>query len=285
MAVPKVKLVTANERKADECCRILGRYGGRIAVVVPEPDLDAQATSLLAAGATHVIRETSDLVASDGGPVDLRLAAAATNVSRLTVWTRNGRLDDVAKVPGFVDPIRAMPTPGKTWFGWDDVFVHADTGLSYREAADLGLKASARDQTLGRFASLNLRFEEGVDLRFGPIAPARPVDFDRDVAGVLASSPLVTGALAQESDGTFARLLGSVLDGGLFYRSATSRRERVYWLPGLNGGIPLTPKKDSVHESTFQMHDVMHWASPDLVFDGTSTPDARVAIRPPPHDR
>jgi len=38
------------------------------------------------------------------------------------------------------------------------------------------------------------------------------------------------------------------------FRSASNRREKNYWFPGLNAGIPLVPKRDPVHEATFMAH-------------------------------
>jgi hypothetical protein len=39
----------------------------------------------------------------------------------------------------------------------------------------------------------------------------------------------------------------------------------------LNGGIPLTPKRDATHELTYFYHDVMHHLMPDLIFDGNNS--------------
>ena len=39
-----------------------------------------------------------------------------------------------------------------------------------------------------------------------------------------------------------------VLNQGLVLRAALTRREFIYWLPGLNAGIPLVPKDDAIHE-------------------------------------
>jgi hypothetical protein len=40
-----------------------------------------------------------------------------------------------------------------------------------------------------------------------------------------------------------------VLNQGLVLRAAMTRREFIYWLPGLTAGIPLVPKDDAVHEA------------------------------------
>jgi hypothetical protein len=41
----------------------------------------------------------------------------------------------------------------------------------------------------------------------------------------------------------------AVVNAGVFFRSAKNRREKTYWLPGLNAGLPFTPKKDEIHVS------------------------------------
>lgn len=62
-----------------------------------------------------------------------------------------------------------------------------------------------------------------------------------------------------------------ITDAGLFFRSAINRREKNYWLPGLNGGIPLSPKKDPIHEIIFAAHDIGHMCIPDLIVSGSLT--------------
>eukprot|EP00466_Bigelowiella_natans_P019999 jgi/Bigna1/86105/estExt_fgenesh1_pg.C_80092 len=79
----------------------------------------------------------------------------------------------------------------------------------------------------------------------------------------------------------------AMCNNGAFFRSAINRREKTsvtpsfvvlwslsifsvgrYWLPGLNAGVPYTPKKDAIHEITFMTHDFGHFTVPDLVFEG-----------------
>lgn len=55
------------------------------------------------------------------------------------------------------------------------------------------------------------------------------------------------------SSSFFRRAFVSVLNQGLVLRAAMTRREFIYWLPGLNAGIPLVPKDDAVHEAGWQV--------------------------------
>jgi hypothetical protein len=56
------------------------------------------------------------------------------------------------------------------------------------------------------------------------------------------------------------------LNTGVFLRAPENRREKLYWVPGLNSGLPLTKKKDQGHERIFRFHDCSHHGIPDLVF-------------------
>ena len=63
-------------------------------------------------------------------------------------------------------------------------------------------------------------------------------------------------------------LMNFVLKNGIFTRSSLNKKQRNYWYPYLNAGLPLVPKKDEVHEVTFMFHDLMHHLIPDLILDG-----------------
>ena len=56
------------------------------------------------------------------------------------------------------------------------------------------------------------------------------------------------------------------LNMGVFLRAPENRREKLYWVPGLNSGIPLTKKAEQGHERIFRFHDCSHHGIPDLVF-------------------
>jgi hypothetical protein len=59
----------------------------------------------------------------------------------------------------------------------------------------------------------------------------------------------------------------------VYKRQAINRRQKLYWCPGLNAGIPFVPKpKDKSHELTYMFHDLSHFAMPDLIFEGEHNP-------------
>ncbi len=75
-------------------------------------------------------------------------------------------------------------------------------------------------------------------------------------------------------------ILTVAMNQGVFFRAAKTRRQKLYWCPGLNAGIPFTPKpKDAKHELTYQMHDFSHFNIPDLVFDRDGVTTEEQALR------
>jgi hypothetical protein len=283
-----IALVTDNPEKLRECARILGRHAvsvvqwpkagfseeGLPARFAADPKLDA------------VLRETSKLVfAADRSPVrpflDPRAALAEViNVGRVVAWVRDRdqpgairRVEIEREIPGWLDPASAPRDPAV--FDWDGVFRVRGLGRSYHEMRLLGLKNSARDLVLSDFAIGHLYLPERADLAHHPRRPSRTVDFDERPLDFIAQNRFL-GALRADRPG-LGRLVAHVVREGLFFRAAQNRREKNYWLPGLNAGVPLTPKRDAVHEITFLFHDLMHFAQPDLVFTGALGGDARAA--------
>ncbi len=287
MAARRICMLTGNAGKADEYRRTFGRYGVVPEIVAPygpdgsRLDTDALARKLVSEGAFLVVEESADIFppGSDEPYASPEHLAPARNVSRARVWFLEDGTDEGfvdcrtyrAEIPGYLD-LRDGPNAG---FGWDAAFRNAATGRSYAEDAALGLKSSARDRVLGDVIRGFLHWDSPVDLAHRPYRPARLVDFGTLPHAHLASNPwLSTEAFARSP---VSRLLGKALQDGVFYRSSASRRERNYWLPGLNGGVPLVPKRDDVHETTFQFHDLMHAVMPDLVYDGSTSEGCRRA--------
>ncbi|MFT4977946.1 MAG: hypothetical protein ACI8S6_003854 [Myxococcota bacterium] len=176
----------------------------------------------------------------------------------------------VREIEGHIDLTRRGERAGV--FGWDDVFVSAQTGRTYHELR--GMKLSARDLVISDFVRDRLWYRQPIQLRWSPSAGSRSIDFSRDPVSFIADHSVYR---CIPDDHPLRRVLANTLEGGLFFRAAKNRREKNYWIPGLNAGIPFVPKRDDVHEATFMFHDLMHFAFPDLLFDGRSDPDARRA--------
>jgi hypothetical protein len=283
-----IALVTDNIEKLRECARVLGRHA---VSVVPWPKRDFSEAALPARFAADtklvaVLRETSKLVRADNrSPItsyrDPKAALVeVVNVGRLVAWVRDAagpggirRVEFQREIPGWLDPFGAPDDPAV--FDWDGVFRVRGLGASYHEMRLLGLKNSARDLVLSDFALEHLYLPSRVDLAHHPQRPSRTVDFDERPSAFIAANPWLS-TLPEDRPG-LARILGHVVHEGLFFRAAQNRREKNYWLPGLNAGVPLTPKRDAVHEITFLFHDLMHFAQPDLVFTGSLGGDPAAA--------
>eukprot|EP00759_Apiculatamorpha_spiralis_P006333 PhF_6_TR13681/c0_g1_i4/m.22014 len=52
------------------------------------------------------------------------------------------------------------------------------------------------------------------------------------------------------------------------YYRPRSPRQRVYWKPGGNAGMPMISKSTKAHESAFAFHDLMHVLMPDSLLAG-----------------
>jgi hypothetical protein len=100
------------------------------------------------------------------------------------------------------------------------------------------------------------------------------VDFQASVSRFVASNPYLQKPELKIYG--LDRLIRASLQGGVHFRASPSRRIGNYWLPGLNGGIPFTPKDDPIHEITYFFHDLMHYLVPDLLFDGSTSRPARL---------
>jgi hypothetical protein len=274
-----IALVTDNAEKIRECSRVLGRHAVSVVPWSKRGFSEAILPARFAADAklVAVLRETSKLLAaSDRSPLkDYRAPGVAlleaVNVSRLVAWVRDTqssggirRVEFQRELPGWLDPFGAPDDPAV--FDWDGVFRVRGLGKSYHELRLLGLKNSARDLVLSDFALAHLYLPERIDLAHHPLRPSRTVDFDDRPSDFIAASPWLR-ELPTDRPG-LGYILGHVVREGLFFRSAQNRREKNYWLPGLNAGVPLTPKRDAIHEITFLFHDLMHFAQPDLVFTG-----------------
>ena len=269
-------LVTSNEKKADEFRSAFGLYGKKVEVISAPPEslsvevLEAHAKG---AGVVAVLTEHSWLAADPEGtvvvdePYDMQVVH---HFSRLKVKSLDGSgnvrdSEYGASVRGFFN--LDLKRHWEDVFGWDDGFVPTSADADFHSLKARGLKNSARQVAIGKFIVDTLTYESRLDLNFNRQNMDTTVEFEGRVAEFVDGNALVRNAIEGSFlDGMVAR----VIDTGVFFRSAGNRREKNYWLPGLNAGIPLTAKKDEIHEVTFFFHDLMHFQIPDLVYDGTS---------------
>jgi hypothetical protein len=280
----KYALISSNPFKAEEFQDSLGRYGHTVTRIEPQETDVSKATvlSLLQGGFKVVFAEESKLVhGTDGGGVitTLQDAAIVYNVSTLHAWfldleCQMNVVEYVSDVKGFIDLSLANADDPKV-FGWDDVFVPLLVGDDFHTLKGRNLKNSARQMNLGKFSVDNLFYDKRLDLNFSPIGQEDTVDFSGVAISFLRNDPILQAGVCGSP---LQNVLSKVVQSGVFFRSAKNRREKNYWLPGLNSGIPLTAKKDKVHEITFMFHDLMHFQFPDLVFDQHSALGQKVYL-------
>lgn len=266
----KIIVQTTNHHKMPEYQAFLGRYGFN--VVQACPDMDGK--TMLGQGTRAVLKDEATLVDAHGQQVDDTYEGVATMSCQLNGWVRmNGGIEEVnftAKIEG-----RVVPRQGSDLgvFGWDARFIPAGLDRTMHDLRGLGRKVSAREHVLSMFAGQymltppkskwNFLSAEGhldgmVDLRNNSVQ--RFVEADPTLSTV---------------GGLVGGLIEAAVQNGTFFRAKRTKRDGNYWLPGLNGGIPFTGKKDRVHELTYLVHDMMHQVMPDLVFDGNTSPAAQ----------
>lgn len=168
-----------------------------------------------------------------------------------------------AEIEGLIFP--RLKTNRDDVYSWDEMFFAHGTQMSYQEMKDKGIKNSARDIAFSKFIEdlpHIFGFDKKINLNFNPITSDQVVNFDPIIENLFETNAYLKLAYDNE---VFNPLIKAIIADGLFVRRAANRKQKNYWLPGLNAGIPLTPKKDEVHEVTFMFHDIMHFAFPDLI--------------------
>lgn len=182
-----------------------------------------------------------------------------------------------ASVAGFIFP-NLKNIVREEIYNWDDVFVSKNSHLSYQQMKEKGIKNSARDIAFSLmaddFKALFL-LKQQMNLNFNHIDGDEVVSFQPVIYDLLKNNEIYSVAYKNEF---FKPILNKVLNNGLFIRKAKTRGQKNYWLPGVNAGIPLTPKKDSIHELTFMFHDIMHFLFPDFILNGNTPKDKKIYI-------
>lgn len=173
-----------------------------------------------------------------------------------------------AAVSGFIFP--DLKTNRQDVYDWDEMFVSEKSMLSYQEMKDKDIKNSARDlafsELIGDMEVL-FKFSEKVNLNFNKSTEDCVISFEPFIQNLLKNNPYYKEC---NKNPFFKTLLENIIAQGLFIKRAEDKSQRNYWLPGLNAGIPLTPKKDDIHEATFMFHDIMHFIFPDLIVTDNS---------------
>ncbi len=207
--------------------------------------------------------------------VRVRDNVKAINWSRLKVYIYNKTIEHIvvqtytSKIPGKISLEKKSKFQNGI-FGWDDIFVMESNGMTFNELKKIGLKLSARNLNICKWFKSFLHYKKLIDLNFNPLNSSKPIDFTNDPLEFISSHKYFTNQYSIKCG--FYNMLVGILNQGVWFKSAPNRRVKNYWCPGLNGGIPLVPKSDEIHECTFMAHDLGHFGIPDLIFTGHSSP-------------
>lgn len=205
-------------------------------------------------------------------PADVLDNEEVTHTSALRFWHReaDGSINEgeyTVSVHGTLLPVEDVLPSLLPVYNWDNRFVPEGSTRTYQAMKEQGLKVSARQQALGHLIRQCYFYASPVTWNHTDAKPSSTLDTGISPQEWLDGHPLYNLSTQSEIRPFFQQ----VLNQGIFFKAAGNRRERNYWLPGLNAGVPLTPKKDSIHEATFLAHDLFHFLMPDLIYDGSNT--------------
>ncbi len=72
----------------------------------------------------------------------------------------------------------------------------------------------------------------------------------------------------------YQKLVNFVLnEHGMFLKVWELNCQKNYWNSTFNGGIPITKKREELHEGIFFLHDIFHFLFPDPLITGEETPE------------
>ncbi|XWV26649.1 hypothetical protein QJ857_gp0411 [Tupanvirus soda lake] len=152
-------------------------------------------------------------------------------------------------------------------FGWDDIFYLDSCQKNYHELRKEGIKISSRDMVISQFLKDKLYYRNLIDLRHNPQNLNQSVSFETN--GLITMyTDLLEKNVATKLYG-IDKIIKFNFQEGCYVSSPMNRRIKLNWNPGLNP-IPLVRKeKDPLHEMTYAIHDMGHFAfKPDLIFTG-----------------
>ena len=259
----KIFILTKNHYKEKELSKYFRNIGLHTEHIrkLNRSELKKQKTDYLC------VSEQTQLLNKDNKISELKDFEEVTHQSEVTLEVFKDGKKTVKKYYGYVEGyvFPNLKSNRTDIFNWDDIFVASATMKSYQEMKDNGLKNSARDLAFVQLIDYLpevFKFDKKINLNFNPMENEDVISFKPFIKDLFDNNQYY--AIAYKNP-VFHNIINHVLNDGLFIRSATNRKQKNYWLPGLNAGIPLTPKKDALHELTFMFHDIMHFIFSDLI--------------------
>jgi len=262
-----IVLLTSNKDKYIEYQEIFSIYGLQVIQKKREDNLNDFA-AYFEKDTVAVVWDESNVFNTNTSnksklDIDMELVYNQTTFSyTLPNNTKSSTLNKSNPIHGYIDLERVDSSS----FGWDSVFVLSHLGMSYSELRKRNMKNSGRNELISKFIIDVLYYKKKIDLNFNPQEQDNSIEFNGNSIDFIRNNKYLN--MPTNTKFGFTDLFNTALNNGAFFRSAKNRREKNYWLPGLNAGIPLVPKKDDIHEITFAVHDLCHFIMPDLIFDG-----------------
>lgn len=171
-----------------------------------------------------------------------------------------------SETTGFIDLNKK--TNSENVYNWDEIFISDKNFRSYQEMKNIDNKFSARNKVLSIFIEKYATFKEKVDLQFNKFNQEGVVDFNGKIFDLIENNEYLK---LYKNNKYLNGLMNTVIKNGIFTRSSLNKKQRNYWYPSLNAGLPLVSKKDEIHEITFMFHDLMHHMLPDAILTGNDS--------------
>ncbi len=186
----------------------------------------------------------------------------------ISVFSNNQEKKEVFKSEtfGFIDLNKK--TNNVNVYNWDEIFISDKNFKSYQEMKNIDNKFSARNKVLSNFIEKYATFKEKVDLQFNKFNQENVVDFNGKIFELIENNQYLK---LYKNNQYLNGLMNTVIKNGIFTRSSINKKQRNYWYPSLNAGLPLVSKKDEIHEITFMFHDLMHHMLPDAILTGNDS--------------
>lgn len=186
----------------------------------------------------------------------------------ISVFNNGIEITDIIKseTKGFIDINKKSNS--KEVYNWDEIFISENNFKSYQEMKNIDNKFSARNKVLSSFVEKYATFKDKVDLQFNKFNQENVVEFNDKIFDLIDSNKYLK---LYKKNKYLKGLMNTVIENGIFTRSSLNKKQRNYWYPSLNAGLPLVSKKDEIHEITFMFHDLMHHMLPDSVLTGNNS--------------